>query len=219
MSESNSEPGVKAPRFASFSNGFRDEFYRLLESRRSIRKFQKREVPEDVLQRILAAAIQAPSGKNRQNWRFYVLRGKKRDEYVKLSQKSWLGIKDILEKRLKPSLYEFTERFFFTLGDAPVAILCYSFNDAEERYHTSIGSVYMAVENLNLACVAEGLGCCTMGAPLEIKAEVDKFLGLEELPEYKSGNLELLCGVVLGWPDHDPPKSTRQLDERIIFQS
>ena len=58
-----------------------------------------------------------------------------------------------------------------------------------------------------------------MGAPLEIKAEVDKFLGLEELPEYKSGNLELLCGVILGWPDHDPPKATRQLDERIIFQS
>ena len=213
------ESELKPPRFAPFATTFRDEFYRLLSARRSIRKFQKRDIENETLERILAAATQAPSGKNRQNWRFYVLRGKKRDEYVELSQKSWLGIKDVLEKRLKPSLYEFTERFFFTLGEAPVVIVCYSFNDSDERYHTSIGSVYMAVENINLACVAEGLGCCTMGAPLEIKSEVDKFLGVDQLPEHKAGSLELLCAVVLGWPDHDPPKASRQLDGRFVHLS
>lgn len=206
---------VPPPRYAPFSTEFQSEFYRMLQSRRSIRKFQKREVDEVILERVLEAGLQAPSGKNRQNWRFFVLQGKKRDEYLKLSQKSWIGIKGILEKRLKPSLYEFTERFFYTLGNAPVVILCYSHNDAEERYHTSIGSVYMAVENMNLACVAEGLGCCTMGAPLEIKEDVDKFLGLEKHPEYQDGKLELLCGIVIGWPDHDPPKAMRQIDGRI----
>ncbi len=75
----------------------------------------------------------------------------------------------------------------------------------------------MAVENMNLACVAEGLGCCTMGAPLEIKEEVDKFLEVDQLPEYKEGKLELLCGIVLGWPDHDPPKASRLTDGRIRF--
>lgn len=208
---------VTPPRYAPFSTEFRSEFYRMLQSRRSIRKFQKREVDEVVLDRVLAAGLQAPSGKNRQNWRFFVLQGKKRDEYLALSQKSWSGIKGILEKRLKPSLYEFTERFFYTLGEAPVVILCYSHNDAEERYHTSIGSVYMAVENMNLACIAEGLGCCTMGAPLEIKEDVDKFLGLEKLPEYQEGKLELLCGIVLGWPDHDPPKAARQTGGRVTY--
>lgn len=204
-------------RYAPFSTEFRSEFYRMLQARRSIRKFQRREVEDSVLRRVLEAGIQAPSGKNRQNWRFFVLQGKKRDQYLALSQKSWIGIKDILEKRLKPSLYEFTERFFFTLGDAPVVILCYSCNDAEERYHTSIGSVYMAVENMNLACIAEGLGCCTMGAPLEIKEDVDRFLGLEKLSEFQEGKLELLCGIVLGWPDHDPPKAPRQVDGRITY--
>lgn len=199
----------------SFSPEFREEFYRLIEARRSIRKYKSDPVPTDVLERILVAGMQAPSGKNRQNWRFFVLQGKKRDEYLAYSQRSWAGIKDILSKRLKPSLYEFTERFFFTLGDAPVAILCYSMNDAEERYHTSIGSVYMAVENMNLACFVEGLGCCTMGAPLEIKSEIDKFLGVDQLPEFKEGKLELLCGLVLGYPDHWPPKAPRQLDGRV----
>jgi nitroreductase len=200
-----------------FSSEARQEFYRLLEARRSIRKFKSTEVPDEVLTRVLNAGMQAPSGKNRQNWRFYVLRGKKREEYLAYSQKSWLGIKDVLEKRLKPSLYQFTERFFYTLGDAPVVVLCYSYNDKEERYHTSIGSVYMAVENMNLACFVEGLGCCTMGAPLEIKEEIDRFIGVDQLAEYKAGHLELLCALVLGYPDHEPPKAPRQTEGRVTY--
>lgn len=191
------------------------DFYNLVENRKSIRKFKIDPVPRPVLERIMSAAMQAPSGKNRQNWRFYVVQGKKRDDYLKFSQKSWLNIKEILKIRLKPSLYEFTERFFFTLGDAPVLIFAFSHNSSDEKYLTSIGSVYMAVENLNLACVVEGLGCCTMGAPLEIEEDVIQFLGLAEHPEIKSGELKLLCGVVLGYPDHNPPKAPRILEDRV----
>lgn len=194
---------------------FKEQFYKLLEQRKSIRKYKNEPVPPKVLEKMLAAAMQAPSGKNRQNWRFVVVTGKKRDEYLRLSQKSWLGIKDVLQSRLKPSLYDFTERFFYTLGDAPVVIFCYSLNDENERYHTSIGSVYMAVENLLMAATVEGLGACTMGAPLEIKEEVNKFLGIDESQKIDGGNLELLCAVVIGYPDHEPPKAKRIMDDRI----
>lgn len=195
----------------------REQFYELIEARKSIRQFKKVEVPQDVIERILNAGMHAPSGKNRQNWRFYVVQGEKRQQYLKYSQKSWLGIKDVLQKKLKPSLYDFTERFFFTLGDAPVIIFAYSQNSPDERYHTSIGSVYMAVENMNLACVAEGLGSCTMGAPLEIKTEVDEFLGVTALDDYKNGQLELLCALVVGYPDHTPPKAPRQPQGRVTW--
>jgi nitroreductase len=197
-----------------FSDEFRSQFYALLEARRSIRKFKTDAIAPELLQKILAAGLQAPSGKNRQNWRFYVLQGAKRDEYVKLSQKTWVGIKDILEKRLKPSLYQFTERFFYTLGEAPVVVLCYTQNDPEEHDLTSIGSVYMAVENINLACFAEGLGCCTMGAPLEIQNEVDQFLGIQP---NQANAPKLLCAIVLGKPDHEPPKAPRQTEGRITY--
>jgi nitroreductase len=163
------------------------------------------------------AGTHAPSGKNRQNWRFFVATGSRRDEYLKYSQKSWQGIAPILKTRLKPSLYEFTERFFYTLGDAPVIIFCYSHNSPEERHYTSLGSVYMAVENMNLAALAEGLGTCTMGAPLEIQEDVDEFVGVTQLDEYKKGELELLCAVVLGYPDHSPPKAQRHLEGRITW--
>ncbi len=196
----------------------KSEFYQLVQSRKSIRQFKNEDVPQEILERILnEAAMHAPSGKNRQNWRFFVVQGQKKNEYLKYSQKSWLGIKDILQKRLKPSLYDFTERFFYNLGNAPVVIFAYSLNSPDERYMTSIGSVYMAVQNINLACQVEGLGCCTMGAPLEIKKEIDEFLGLTSLPEYQSGDLELLCAVVLGYPDHEPPKPARQIENRITW--
>jgi len=195
----------------------RDEFYQIIESRKSIRQFKNQDVPPEVLARLLAAASHAPSGKNRQNWRFFVVQGKKRDEYLKYSQKSWLGIKGVLQQKLKPSLYDFTERFFFTLGQAPVIIFAYSQNSVEERHYTSIGSVYMAVQNINLACQVEGLGCCTMGAPLEIQKEVDMFLGVDKREDYKQGQLELLCAVVLGYPDHNPPKAPRQNEDRVTW--
>lgn len=193
----------------------RDDFYNIIKSRKSIRQFKKQEVPQEVIERLLEAASHAPSGKNYQNWRFFVVQGEKRNEYLKYSQKSWLGIKDILQKKLKPSLYAFTERFFFTMGDAPVIIFAYSWNSPEERHYTSIGSVYMAVQNINLACEVEGLGCCTMGAPLEIYKEVDRFLGADQLEEYKKGEMELLCAVAIGYPDHNPPKAARQTEGRI----
>ena len=193
------------------------ELYKLIESRKSIRKYKKDPVPRDMLERILNAGMHAPSGKNKQNWRFFVVEGKKRDEFLKYSQKSWLGIKDILEKKLKPSLYEFTERFFYTLGDAPVIIFCYSLNDPEERHYTSIGSVYMALENMILAAVSEGLGTCPMGAPLEIEKDVNEFLGIKNIKVPEGSTLELLCAVVLGYPDHEPPKAARQTEGRVTY--
>lgn len=196
-----------------------DDFYKLLEERKSIRQFKTNEVSREKIERILGAAMQAPSGKNRQNWRFFVVQGEKRNEYLKYSQKSWLNIKDILQARLKPSLYDFTERFFYTLGGAPVIIFAYSHNSPDEKHLTSVGSVYMAIENLNLACLVEGLGCCTMGAPLEIKEDVDQFLGVQNLPEYKDGQLELLCSVAVGYPDHNPPKAKRIIEGRVTWLS
>lgn len=190
--------------------------YEVIKSRVSIRKFKEQEIPEDMLLRILEAGMHAPSGKNKQNWKFYVAQGEKREAYLKYSQKSWTGIKDKLKGKLKPSLYDFTERFFYTLGGAPVIIFCYSENNPDERYHTSIGSVYMAVQNMILAATAEGLGTCPMGAPLEIKDEVNKFLGVDVQKINGVEQLELLCALVLGWPDHQPPKAPRQTEGRII---
>lgn len=187
------------------------DIYELIKTRRSIRAYEAgRAIPEDMLQRILDAGCWAASGKNMQNWRFFVLTGAKRDEYLKYSQKSWLSIKDILEKRLKPSLYQFTERFFFTMGGAPVIIIAFAEINDQDHPQTQIGNVYLAVENMVLAAQSEGLGTCIMGSPLEVEADIRAFLGVTR-PDWK-----LVCGLTIGYAAHTPPTPPRQMDGRIV---
>lgn len=52
--------------------------------RRSIRKFKSRPVSRELTEKILAAGIQAPSGKNLQPWKFYVIQENSRAEMIRL---------------------------------------------------------------------------------------------------------------------------------------
>lgn len=188
------------------------DIYSIIKSRRSVRKYiPNKEVPEQILNKILEAGCWSASGKNLQNWRFFVIRGEKRNEYLKCSQKSWLSIKDVLEKRLKPSLYSFTERFFYTMGNAPVIVIAFAEINDIDHPQTQIGNVYLAIQNMVLAAQFEGLGTCIMGSPLEVEADIRSFLNV------KHTNWKLVCGLSIGYPDHEPPAPPRQMDGRITF--
>ncbi len=49
------------------------EFYEAVMTRRSVRSYKPDPVPEDALNRILEAVRMAPSGSNRQPWKFIVV--------------------------------------------------------------------------------------------------------------------------------------------------
>ncbi|MDC0670341.1 nitroreductase [Nannocystis sp. ncelm1] len=49
--------------------------YEAVRSRRAVRGFTDRQVPREVLERVLSAAAWSPSGSNLQPWRIYVLTG------------------------------------------------------------------------------------------------------------------------------------------------
>ncbi|MCP9274757.1 nitroreductase family protein [Mycolicibacterium arenosum] len=51
------------------------DVYEAVKTRRAVRGFTDRPVPDDALRRVLAAAAWAPSGSNIQPWRVYVLTG------------------------------------------------------------------------------------------------------------------------------------------------
>ena len=46
-----------------------------IKDRRSIRKYDGREVPREMLEKIIAAGMCAPSAKNRQPWKYVVVTG------------------------------------------------------------------------------------------------------------------------------------------------
>jgi len=188
------------------------DLYTLIKKRRSIRAYHPgKEVPREMLERILEAGMWSASGKNMQNWRFFVITGEKRSEFLQFSQKSWLSIKDVLEKRLKPSLYKFTERFFYTLGDAPVVIIVFAEINDQDHPQTQVGNVYLAVQNMVLAAEHEGLGTCIMGSPLEVEADIRKYLNVAR------SDWKLVCGLTIGYPAHAPPVPPRQTEGRVIW--
>lgn len=51
------------------------DVYEAVESRRAVRAFTERPVPQETLERVLAAAAWSPSGSNLQPWHAYVLTG------------------------------------------------------------------------------------------------------------------------------------------------
>ena len=54
----------------------------VIDSRRSIRKFQDKPLARQDIREILQAGIKAPSAKNRQPWRYVVVQGKAKAEML-----------------------------------------------------------------------------------------------------------------------------------------
>ena len=185
---------------------YSNDIYEIIKTRRSIRSFNDKEVPDELLHKILQTVIWAPSGKNFQNWHFYVLKGDKLEEFVKIYKESWEYVKPTLEGKLKPKILELTANFFGNIGNAPGVILAFSDIIPGEEPITSMGSVFLAIQNLLLLAHKEGLGTCVLGRVEQKAEQVKKMLNIE--------NKEFLCGIALGYFDKTPPSPPRR-DGRI----
>jgi len=61
------------------------DVFEAIASRRSIRRFKDTPLADETVEKILEAATLAPSGKNRQPWRFYVVKdGPKKAEMLSI---------------------------------------------------------------------------------------------------------------------------------------
>ncbi len=183
---------------------YSNDIYEIIKNRRSIRSFNEKEVPDELLDKILQTAIWAPSGKNFQNWHFYVLKDEKLKEFVKVYNEFWEYVKPTLEGKLKPKVIELTGKFFGNIGNAPVVILAFSNIIPGEESITSMGSVFLAIQNLLLLAHKEGLGTCVLGRVEQKAEQVKKLLNIE--------NKEFLCGIALGYSNYErtPPAPPRK---------
>lgn len=60
-------------------------------TRRSVRKYQKKPIPHDVLEKILEAGFWAPSASNRQTWHFTVMTNKDTIDKWNEAGKQWMA--------------------------------------------------------------------------------------------------------------------------------
>ncbi len=124
------------------------DVYEALKERRSVRKYTSDPVPEEKLNKVLEAAQVAPSWKNKQCWRFIVVRNPERKE------------------QLAASMPESNPARMAVGETAPIVIvLCADTEgsgdkDGKDYYMLDAG---LAFQQLMLAAYAEGLGTCWVG--------------------------------------------------------
>ena len=157
---------------------FREPLYSAMSTLRAVRRLRADPIPDDVRNRLLQAAAWAPSGGNVQPWRLVVVQDEERRRGLgDLYRVEWAnyaaGAREGLE-RLSGDRLASQERMLAAadhlgdhMGEAPI-ILVFCFNpeimaitDADLGRPSVVGggSVYPAVQNVMLACRAEGIGC------------------------------------------------------------
>ena len=187
------------------------ELYEAIYNRRIVRDFQDKTVPEEVLERIINAGLQAPTHDHLRNWEFVILQDKKDKEQA--LQFISNGVKPQLEI-LKQILVNGTPqqkmyavampRQYSMLFNASHIILPFFKSNSGVMHPTSvsslnpISSIWCVIENIFLAATAEGLAC-SMRIPVgEEGVNAAKAVGAPD-------NYLLPCYIGLGYPADDIP--------------
>lgn len=161
-------------------------------SRRSVRKYEKREIPEEMFTDLFEAAMAAPSAVAKDPWHFILVRDRKTlDKIVEILPNGQM------------------------LRQAPAAVIvCGDINKANlKEVSYMLQDLSAAVENILLAATALGLGSCWLGMHPR-PDRMDPICNLFSLPE----NIIPMCGVALGWPAEQPEPRTRYNPERIHLE-
>jgi nitroreductase len=162
---------------------------------RSVRRYRPDPIPEDVMDRVLTAALRASSSGNMQTWSVVVTRDRALRERLLVPH---MDQPMVLEA---PALLTFCADFhrmrrWLALSDAEV-----HFDDPFSFMVAAIDAT-VAAQNAALAAEAEGLGICYLGSTL---ANCDQIGRILELPEH----VVPVVGLVMGTPAEDPPLRDR----------
>lgn len=161
---------IEGPALARDLNAYQN-LLRVIRSRRSIRRYDSRPVPEEDLMRVLEAARWAPSGANIQPWAFIVVEEAERRRKVAdllIEEGRYLREKD-------PRFPAYDRRYHL---DVPLYLVVACDNRAKRVFPqtepfpvdiTLYMSVSAAIMNIHLAAAALGLGTVwyTVEAPTE----------------------------------------------------
>jgi len=204
----------------------------LFEKRHSVRKFKEQDVSNELIEKIVADASFAPSGKNKQNWHVVAL--KKQSDKDMIMQSLSEKIEKLEKISDSESLIKIKKMtpYLAWLTKAPVVFLIYASDyiptgyemfleadvDSEELADLiatapGIQNIGAFIENLLLSVTEKGLGGCWMTAPMFAAKEITKNLKIN-LPSY-----DLTAMLPMGYPltDDVPEKSRKEVSEILTF--
>jgi len=207
---------------------------KLIKSRRSIRKWKKEEVSDELLRRAVELATWAPNGGNFQGWHFIVVKNR---EVIKKMADALQSVADKIASWPEASSWEEDiNRYrrntsFFRNAPACIAVFTAGYQSvmdkvlmARESFDpeasrimgfrrsapTGIQSAAAAVTTMLLVFHHMGLGAVWLGAPLMAKKEIETIMKASE-------NLSLVCVVAVGYPDESPQRDRKPVEEVLRF--
>ena len=205
----------------------------ILAKRQSIRKFKDIDVPNEDIEEIVRAAINAPSGENLQNWHFAAIKDREAiraigDIVRTKSEKIVQELRGIDEKKAE-RYQKFYNHFTLFLTKAPVLLAIYSFEIIpppckemkligtyedliEDNFHLRNPGVQgygAALENCNLRAIDLGYGACWITSANHAAPEIEDFL--KERFGFEKEGCYLATMMAIGVPDEgnkSPRKKT-----------
>jgi nitroreductase len=179
------------------------DVYEAIEKRRTIRIFKKG-AAEEQLRRIILAGSKAPSGGNRQPWEFIMIDDPK------------------IIDQLAETKYQLNRKITPGTGETQKNVEERALNQKKWFENSSVVAVcttsgqsvngWLAVENMSLAAVAEGLGSNIISYWGDEKKEAEKILGLPK--EY-----ELTCVLKFGVPGEEGAPRNRRPESSWLHKN
>jgi nitroreductase len=166
--------------------------------RRSVKKFTDRVVPREIIESLLAAAVQAPNHHLTQPWRFYVLGPDARHAYgLALGARKAKKLPDPEAGRKVMDAVAGEHRAL--PGMIAVAMIL---DENAEKREEDYAAVMMGIQNLALAAVEAGLGThLKTGAIMEDPAA-------RQAAGVRDGE-RIVAVVNVGYPSEIPPPKAR----------
>jgi nitroreductase len=173
-----------------------------IKGRRSIRRYQEKDIPDSVIKELLDLATYAPSSMNGQPWCFIVVRAERTKEHLV----------EIKNKYCPAEKQDYKADF---LRKAPViVVVCV---DKEKSYDREIENGVLATANLLLGAYSRGVGSVYLSAyrigQPEISQEVREVLNIPQ-------DIDPITIIPLGYPDEIPePKMLRSSEEMTCYET
>jgi nitroreductase len=184
-----------------------NDYETLLRRRRSVREFQNREVPLDLVQEIIRETCLAPSAMNGQPWRFSIVT--KREKIKTLSDESKRNLLSDLEANPSSPLKRYVDILrdskFNVFYNAPcVVFICGPAGLASLDLDCSLAACYFM-----FAAAARNLGTCWIGLGTSLRdPDILNNLGI-------TGDLQIVAPIILGYPKEIPEVPDR--NEPVIL--
>ncbi len=214
-----------------------DELTKLIKERRSIRRWQDKPVPEDMLLKAIELATWAPNGANRQNWFFYLILN--RDKIKEIAdalqagtdyRASWPEMKQFrgfgpppgatappAQSRSPMSAAPALIAVATTRMENPLDKILQEREKVDERaakmrewdrtIDSRIQSVSAAIAYLLLVLHQMGLGAVWMTGPLP-SSKGD----IEKILDVPS-DMDIIALIPVGYPDESPTKDRKPVSE------